>query len=180
MTHGVSSPARPLANHDREQNAPPKTKYIEHILVATHSGEAGVGEVIRALQYRLRDSTWTIVFKGLITVHLMIREGSPDVTLAFLAKSRNSLFVGNFTDGESRSIFFARTCTDPGPTNSAHPGPKHPPLRSVSDRTRTLISRDQDRLGSRPRDHPRETISGQGIVAANRIHPAPVDGVAEM
>jgi hypothetical protein len=167
MTHGLSSPARPLANHNREQNAPPKTKYIEHILVATHSGEAGVGEVIRALQYRLRDSTWTIVFKGLITVHLMIREGSPDVTLAFLAKSRNSLFVGNFTDGESRPISFPGTCTDPGSMDSAHAGPKHPPLRSIFDGTRTLVPRDQNRLGSRPRNHPRETVRGQGIIAAN-------------
>jgi len=80
--------------------APPKTKYIEHILIATHSGEAGVGEVFRALQNRLRDSTWTIVFKSLITVHLMIREGSPDVTLAYLAKHRNILAVSVFSDAQ--------------------------------------------------------------------------------
>lgn len=83
------------------QNAPPKTKYIEHILVATHSGEAGIAEVFRALQYRLRDSTWTVVFKGLITTHLMIREGSPDVTLQFLARHRNMLAISNFTDGRT-------------------------------------------------------------------------------
>jgi phosphatidylinositol-binding clathrin assembly protein len=83
-----------------EQAAPPKTKYIEHILVATHAGEAGVGEVFRALQYRLRDSTWTVVFKSLITVHLMIREGSPDVTLSYLSKHRNILGVSMFSDGE--------------------------------------------------------------------------------
>ncbi|KAK5663740.1 hypothetical protein OQA88_4171 [Cercophora sp. LCS_1] len=82
--------------------APPKTKYIEHILVATHSGEAGVGEVFRALQNRLRDSTWTVVFKSLITVHLMIREGSPDVTLAYLAKHRNMLAVGMFSDAQTQ------------------------------------------------------------------------------
>ncbi|KAH7156674.1 ANTH domain-containing protein [Dactylonectria macrodidyma] len=82
------------------KNAPPKTKYIEHILVATHSGEAGIGEVFRALQYRLRDSTWTVVFKSLITVHLMIREGSPDVTLAFLSTHRNLLAISNFTDAQ--------------------------------------------------------------------------------
>ncbi|KXX78149.1 Phosphatidylinositol-binding clathrin assembly protein [Madurella mycetomatis] len=82
--------------------APPKTKYIEHILVATHSGEAGVGEVFRALQYRLRDSTWTVVFKSLITVHLMIREGSPDVTLAYLAKHRNMLAVSMFSDAQTQ------------------------------------------------------------------------------
>ncbi|KAF5025662.1 hypothetical protein F66182_2268 [Fusarium sp. NRRL 66182] len=84
------------------KNAPPKTKYIEHILVATHSGEAGVGEVFRALTYRLRDSTWTVVFKSLITVHLMIREGSPDVTLAFLASHRNLLATSSFTDAQEQ------------------------------------------------------------------------------
>ncbi|EMR71311.1 putative enth domain-containing protein [Eutypa lata UCREL1] len=80
--------------------APPKTKYIEHILVATHAGEAGVGEVFRALQFRLRDSTWTVVFKSLITVHLMIREGSPDATLAYLSKHRNMLAISSFTDAQ--------------------------------------------------------------------------------
>ncbi|KAJ9133002.1 ANTH-domain-containing protein [Pleurostoma richardsiae] len=82
--------------------APPKTKYIEHILVATHAGEAGVGEVFRALQHRLRDSTWTIVFKSLITVHLMIREGSPDVTLGYLAKHRNMLAISMFSDAQTQ------------------------------------------------------------------------------
>ncbi|KAL2161416.1 hypothetical protein VTH06DRAFT_7977 [Thermothelomyces fergusii] len=82
--------------------APPKTKYIEHILIATHSDEAGVGEVFRALQYRLRDSTWTIVFKSLITVHLMIREGAPDVTLAYLAKHKNMLAISMFSDAQTQ------------------------------------------------------------------------------
>ena len=67
--------------------------------MATHSGEAGIAEVFRSLQNRLRDSTWTVVLKGLITVHLMIREGSPDVTLAYLAKHRNMLAISSFTDG---------------------------------------------------------------------------------
>ncbi|TPX09295.1 uncharacterized protein E0L32_009487 [Thyridium curvatum] len=82
--------------------APPKTKYIEHILVATHAGEAGVAEVFRALQYRLRDSTWTVVFKSLITVHFMIREGSPDVTLSYLARHRNALAISMFSDAQTQ------------------------------------------------------------------------------
>jgi hypothetical protein len=36
----------------------------------------------------------------LITVHLMIREGSPDVTLAYLAKHRNLLAISMFSDGQ--------------------------------------------------------------------------------
>jgi hypothetical protein len=84
------------------KNAPPKTKYIEHILIATHSGEAGVGEIFRAMQNRLRDSTWTVVFKSLITVHLMIREGAPNVTLAYLAKHNRMLSINSFTDAQSQ------------------------------------------------------------------------------
>lgn len=60
-----------------------------------------MAEVFRALQNRLRDSTWTVVFKSLITVHLMIREGSPDVTLSFLSKHKNMLAISSFSDGMS-------------------------------------------------------------------------------
>ncbi|KAH8816517.1 ANTH domain-containing protein [Xylogone sp. PMI_703] len=82
--------------------APPKSKYIEHILIATHSGEAGVAEIFRALQNRLRDSTWTVVLKSLITVHLMIREGSQDATLAYLAKHKNMLAISSFADVQTQ------------------------------------------------------------------------------
>ncbi|KAI9682087.1 MAG: hypothetical protein M1817_000141 [Caeruleum heppii] len=78
--------------------AAPKSKYVEHILIATHSGEAGVAEIFRTLQNRLRDSTWTIVFKSLIIVHLMVREGEPDVTLSFVASNPRKLAISNFSD----------------------------------------------------------------------------------
>ncbi|KAF2691714.1 ANTH-domain-containing protein [Lentithecium fluviatile CBS 122367] len=75
--------------------AAPKSKYVEHILVATHAGEAGVAEIFRALTNRLRDSTWTIVFKSLIIVHLMIREGEPEVTLKYLAQNPHRRLATN-------------------------------------------------------------------------------------
>jgi hypothetical protein len=85
---------------DWMQLAAPKSKYIEHILTATHSGEAGIAEIFRVLQNRLRDSTWTIVFKSLIVVHLMMREGQADATLQYLATSPSrKLAINNFTEG---------------------------------------------------------------------------------
>jgi ANTH domain len=81
------------------QLAAPKSKYVEAILSATNGGEAGVAEVFRTLQIRLRDSTWTIVFKSLIIVHLMIREGQTDMTLRYIAESPKRLAISNFTDG---------------------------------------------------------------------------------
>ncbi|KAL8979273.1 MAG: hypothetical protein Q9205_005347 [Flavoplaca limonia] len=82
--------------------AAPKAKYVEHILVATHAGEAGVAEIFRAMQNRLRDSTWTIVFKALIIVHLMIREGEPNVTLKYLADSSSKLAISGFSDVQAQ------------------------------------------------------------------------------
>ncbi|KAF2273681.1 ANTH-domain-containing protein [Westerdykella ornata] len=83
--------------------AAPKSKYVEHILVATHAGEAGVAEIFRALTNRLRDSTWTIVFKSLIIVHLMIREGEPDVTLKYLAQNPGrKLAINHFTEVQTQ------------------------------------------------------------------------------
>ncbi|MCJ1245207.1 hypothetical protein MMC30_002408 [Trapelia coarctata] len=82
----------------KQKLAAPKSKYVEHLLVATHAGDAGVAEVFRTLTHRLRDSTWTIVFKGLIIVHLMIREGEPNVTLRFLSESPTKVAISNFSD----------------------------------------------------------------------------------
>ncbi|KAF1841830.1 ANTH-domain-containing protein [Cucurbitaria berberidis CBS 394.84] len=83
--------------------AAPKSKYVEHILVATHAGEAGVAEIFRALTNRLRDSTWTIVFKSLIIVHLMIREGEPEVTLKYLAQNpQRKLAINHFTEVQTQ------------------------------------------------------------------------------
>lgn len=83
--------------------APPKSKYVEHILLATQSGEAGVAEVFRTLTHRLRDSTWTVAFKSLIIVHLMIKEGMPNVTLSYLgAAPTHRLAINSFTDVQTQ------------------------------------------------------------------------------
>ncbi|KAH8693328.1 ENTH domain-containing protein [Phaeosphaeriaceae sp. PMI808] len=83
--------------------AAPKSKYVEHILIATHAGEAGVAEIFRALTNRLRDSTWTIVFKSMIIVHLMIREGEPEVTLKYLAQNpHRKLAINSFTEVQTQ------------------------------------------------------------------------------
>lgn len=52
------------------------------------------------LQTRIRDTTWTVTFKALIVAHLMIREGEPNVTLAYLSSSpRQYLGVDEYAEG---------------------------------------------------------------------------------
>ncbi|KAK2792479.1 hypothetical protein FQN52_003414 [Onygenales sp. PD_12] len=108
-----------------KQNAAPKSKYIEHILTATYS-EAGVAEIFRTLQYRLRDSTWTIVFKSLIVIHMMVREGSAGAALKYLSQNPRKLAITSISEVQaqganiwryseyliSRSSAYAETRTD--------------------------------------------------------------------
>ncbi|KAK8112031.1 uncharacterized protein PG998_008488 [Apiospora kogelbergensis] len=86
-----------------------KTKYIEHILIATHAGEHAVAEVFRALETRIEIPTWTVVFKALITIHLMIREGAlkPNATLEYLGRHRSIFNNITVTKGQlqGRNIF---------------------------------------------------------------------------
>ena len=63
-----------------------------------------MADVFHTLQLRLRDSTWTIVFKSLIIVHLMIREGAPEVTLRYLAESPKRLAISQFTEVQTQGI----------------------------------------------------------------------------
>lgn len=88
--------------------AAPKSKYIESILSATNGGESGVAEIFRTLQLRLRDSTWTIVFKSLIVVHLMIREGAQEVTLRYIAESPKRLAISGFTEVQTQGTNIRR------------------------------------------------------------------------
>ncbi|KAL5361534.1 ANTH domain-containing protein [Aspergillus floccosus] len=82
--------------------APPKSKYIEHILVATHTGEAGVAEIFRTLHLRLRDSTWTVVFKALIVLHFMIREGQLDATLQYMAENPRKIAISGYSEVQTQ------------------------------------------------------------------------------
>ncbi|ODV57942.1 ANTH-domain-containing protein [Ascoidea rubescens DSM 1968] len=66
--------------------AAPKPKYIEPILLSTSNNE-DFRTVLRILSIRLQDSSWPIVFKSLIVLHIMIREGELNKTLNFLSKN---------------------------------------------------------------------------------------------
>ncbi|KAI5858421.1 ANTH domain-containing protein [Tricharina praecox] len=77
-----------------------KAKYVEHILIATHAGEAGIAEVFRAINNRLRDTSWTTIFKALIVVHYMMREGEKDVTLRYLRRNPRLIALSHYSDAQ--------------------------------------------------------------------------------
>ncbi|KAG2150293.1 ANTH domain-containing protein [Suillus bovinus] len=58
--------------------APPKAKYLDPIIAATWSEDGAVHDVCKALVPRLREPNAIVVFKALIVLHTMIRNGATD------------------------------------------------------------------------------------------------------
>ncbi|KAH3687677.1 hypothetical protein WICPIJ_001347 [Wickerhamomyces pijperi] len=72
--------------------AAPKTKYLDPLVRST-SDKTAFREVISYLDKRLGDSAWTIVYKSLIVIHTMIKEGEKDVVLKYLGNHPDFLEV---------------------------------------------------------------------------------------
>ncbi|BFZ55401.1 hypothetical protein PYCC9005_002442 [Savitreella phatthalungensis] len=68
--------------------AAPKAKYLDSLLVAASSGPHGIADIFTHLSTRLKDPTWTIVFKSLIVIHTLIRDTRDDQVLSFMSGSR--------------------------------------------------------------------------------------------
>lgn len=90
--------------------AAPKSKYIEPILMATlvdSLSSENFNTIMHCLSYRLQDSAWLVVYKALIVIHIMMREGDRDVVLKYLAKRAPRMLVlttSNITrNSDSRS-----------------------------------------------------------------------------
>ncbi|KAJ3480704.1 hypothetical protein NLI96_g8164 [Meripilus lineatus] len=67
--------------------APPKSKYLDPIIAATWSEDGSVHDVCKALAPRFREPNAIIVFKALIVLHTMIRNGATDNVLQYLTSS---------------------------------------------------------------------------------------------
>ncbi|TBU30487.1 ANTH-domain-containing protein [Dichomitus squalens] len=67
--------------------APPKAKYLDPIIAATWSEDGAVHDVCKALSPRFREPNVIVVFKALIVLHTMIRNGATDNILQYLSSS---------------------------------------------------------------------------------------------
>ncbi|CCD23988.1 Yap1801p NDAI_0C03280 [Naumovozyma dairenensis CBS 421] len=105
--------------------APPKLKYIEPILLGS-ADPNDFREIIRALEARISDSAWTIAYKSVIMVHLLIREGDKNVTLDYLSNDLDfftlSSSISNNSTAETRYLtryanYLKIRCQEFGKTN---------------------------------------------------------------
>lgn len=94
--------------------APPKPKYVEPILIATANGEKNEDfrTIMKALDKRLQSSVWTMVYKSLVVLHIMLREGDDHTTIKYLAShlkmlditiGKNGRFISN--GGDLKQIY---------------------------------------------------------------------------
>ncbi|KAG6813864.1 hypothetical protein H0H92_006271 [Tricholoma furcatifolium] len=67
--------------------APPKAKYVDTIIAATWSDDGAIHDVCKALAPRFREPNIIVVFKALIVLHTMIRNGATDNVLGYLSNS---------------------------------------------------------------------------------------------
>ncbi|KZP01731.1 ANTH-domain-containing protein [Calocera viscosa TUFC12733] len=80
--------------------APPKAKYLDPIVMATYSEDGSVGDIFKALAPKLREPSAIIVFKALIVLHTMMRNGSTDNVLSYLSQESDILKLRNVAQGQ--------------------------------------------------------------------------------
>ncbi|EEB06698.1 ENTH/VHS domain-containing protein [Schizosaccharomyces japonicus yFS275] len=73
--------------------AAPKSKHVENLLKATQQGGPVLESVVNCLCERLKNNSWTIVFKALIVFHILIRDGAPNAVIECLTRRDHSLEV---------------------------------------------------------------------------------------
>ncbi|KAI0316015.1 ANTH domain-containing protein [Amylostereum chailletii] len=95
----MSSFDKVVKNACKPKAAAPKSKYLDPIIAATWSEDGAVHDVCRALAPRFREPNVIVVFKALIVLHTMIRNGSTDNILQYLSSS-DVLRLKNVSTGQ--------------------------------------------------------------------------------
>ena len=88
------------------------------------------------------------MFKALIIVHLMIREGQEDAALIYLSDNPKKIAPTNFSEGEIHGES-AHCITLTNSLRSAITGTQHPAIFRLSNHTREGIRSDKKRLCSK-------------------------------
>ncbi|KAG8917529.1 hypothetical protein FRC02_003056, partial [Tulasnella sp. 418] len=60
---------------------------MDNIIAATYSEDGAVHDVCKALAPKFKEPNAIVVFKALIVLHTMIRNGATDNVLAYLSSS---------------------------------------------------------------------------------------------
>ncbi|KAG9128264.1 hypothetical protein FRC07_002223, partial [Ceratobasidium sp. 392] len=79
--------------------AAPKTKYLEPLISATYADDGSIHDICKALAPKFKEPNAVIVFKALIVLHTIVRQGQTDNVLKYLASS-DVLRLRNVSNGQ--------------------------------------------------------------------------------
>ncbi|KAI9168156.1 hypothetical protein H9P43_007528 [Blastocladiella emersonii ATCC 22665] len=82
----------------------PKWKHVSILLNATWRRDISIADIGQLLELRLRDSSWSVVFKALIVTHILMDQGSGDRLIGYLATQPSILNLANFRDSSGVRI----------------------------------------------------------------------------
>ncbi|CAJ0749556.1 21921_t:CDS:2 [Entrophospora sp. SA101] len=88
---------RAVKGATKSKCAAPKQKYLEVLISATTRVD-NLETIFISLDHRLRENSWTIVFKSLIVIHILMRKGAGDQVLNYLVRRPSILNVSGFRD----------------------------------------------------------------------------------
>ncbi|EAU90322.2 ENTH domain-containing protein [Coprinopsis cinerea okayama7 len=139
--------------------APPKAKYIDPIIAATWSDDGAVSDVCKALAPRIREPNHIVVFKALLVLHTMIRNGATDNVLSYLSQA-DTLRLKNVSavnwEGYSAPENMQRYALYLDSRIKAYRELKHDAIRVQSDTNRDMrnsMSIDEEMLKHKPRNN---------------------------
>lgn len=81
---------------------PLKPKHIQLITMGTAQRDIQISDMFKSLGGRLRETNWAVVFKSLLVIHLMIREGNYERVLGFMASNPGLLDVSHVKDKQDQ------------------------------------------------------------------------------
>ncbi|CAG8441550.1 13522_t:CDS:2 [Ambispora gerdemannii] len=87
---------RAVRGATKSKSAAPKEKYLQVLLAAT--SDDALEEIFTTLHYRVREHSWSIVFKSLIVIHILIRQGAGNKALSYLLSKPTTMNVSKFRD----------------------------------------------------------------------------------
>ncbi|KAJ3161985.1 hypothetical protein HDU86_005683 [Geranomyces michiganensis] len=83
---------------------PLKPKHVQILTGASWQREIPISELFRFINHRLREDHWVVVFKALITIHILMREGATDRVIGFVASNAGLLNMANFRDRTNTAL----------------------------------------------------------------------------
>ncbi|ORX56207.1 ANTH-domain-containing protein [Hesseltinella vesiculosa] len=88
----------------RLEYRPPKQKHIRTLVNLTFHKPALIDEMLVSLARRGRENSWIIIFKVLIIVHTLLRQGNGSQTISRLEKHTEALSIHRLKEKASGSI----------------------------------------------------------------------------